>query len=392
MPPTTPSPHDPPQEFQEFRCLDGKGPPLKAHPSNHDRNWMSPNIDDGPTAHNEFGSFTYYDATHPIQIDTTSLNRFQLGNVELSLILVRRVDHKPFYRYLGHGLSKASSYSMSKFIAATAAAARMREATQGKLGLDGFVVTHTGNIPIGDLITAFCYYDESHVKSNGVANWFRTVSTRARGHQLVRDVGTQLGFADDDFAWHFTAEAPPFGGDFRAADGSAHHLELDSAAPLHSNMLHTMTSAEILKRLVMFRENPETRFDHVLWEDIQVLLYGAPASLWYPDPNRLHGMCADTATYIQQAFYELPIGNDQFPTVAERANGEWRIFSKMGFDTGHFVHTGYACFPVYQAGAIRPGWGKEFFISGRVNAQDGDEILAEAYRKVIVDIENGRLA
>ena len=130
----------------------------------------------------------------------------------------------------------------------------------------------------------------------------------------------------------------------------------------------------------------------ITWEDIQIILYGAPNSIWFAD-DQPQGMEGDTAVYIQQAF--------DVPSLDARSNGQWRVFSKLGFGItrrgAEFVHNGYACLPhITESGAIKENHGKEFVLSFFMTspaheAAQGDAKVADIYKTVVARILDGRI-
>ena len=109
----------------------------------------------------------------------------------------------------------------------------------------------------------------------------------------------------------------------------------------------------------MHREDETTRMPNLTWDDIEIILYGAPNSIWFSDQTP-QGMTSDTAVYVQQAL--------NIPVLDQRSAGRWRIFSKLGHGItsrgAEFVHNAYACLPSIEVdGTAKPDVGKEFILS-----------------------------
>jgi hypothetical protein len=76
-------------------------------------------------------------------------------------------------------------------------------------------------------------------------------------------------------------------------------FKLDQTTPVASNSLSSIAAAQLLMRLVLHRELPQTaRFPRLQWIDIQELLYGAgERSRLFPGVQ-WGGMSADTGTTL----------------------------------------------------------------------------------------------
>ena len=79
-------------------------------------------------------------------------------DMRITLVLVRRVNGVPHYRYLSNGNHEETfqPWSSTKFMAIANAGSRLRELTNGEVGL----TAHTGSEPIGDLVSVVHNYDE----------------------------------------------------------------------------------------------------------------------------------------------------------------------------------------------------------------------------------------
>lgn len=355
----------------------------KRTPSNRDRDLTcpvvastaSPVLPDGRTVR-------YLPATAEIEVDDEALLGIVPSSLDVTVILVRRVNGVPHYRYLSNG-SHADAFqpwSSTKFMAVANGAATLRARSNNRVGLTASV----SGIPLGDLATVIHSYDEQRYSSNGLAKYFHNIGGRARANGLVhawlRRPSTEA------FGGNYGAPEPALGYTFVEPSGQSVQLAPDTSGG-SSNHLSTLTLAEFLKRLVMHREDASTRLPGLQWADAATLFYGAARSLWYP--NAPGGMSANTAIYPQAA---LPID-----TIEQRSRGMWRVFSKLGFGDGEFVHVSYACLPSLDShGAPISDVGKELFISVRLatggsTMAERDALLARHYRAILTRVLDGRL-
>ena len=358
---------------------------VKALPSNRDRELACPTESASATVRTTDGrEVTYSPAGAPVEVDASALDGLVPDDLRVTLILVRRVNGVPHYRYLSNGRHNniVQPWSSTKFMAAANAAARLRTASDYRVGLTGSV----DGWPLGDLVTMVHAYDEKHFTSNGLSRYFHDVGGRARAQGLISSwLGRPAG---ETFGGNYGAPAAGLG--FRFEDGDATvQLTRDTATP-PENQLSTFTLAEFLKRLVMHREDAATRLPGIQWADVRTLLYGAEHSRLY-DANDPQGMEADTAIYLQQAF--------DVRAMEERTRGQWRVFSKLGHGQsrgGEFVHVGYACLPkLDDAGKPVPEAGKELFLATHLSAggrlAEGDSRLASIYRTIVGRVLDGQL-
>jgi len=367
-----------------FRYLDDTGC-TKALPTNRDRDLACPTRSASATVTTMDGrEVTYRAAGEPVEVDSSALEGLVPDDLRVTLILVRRVNGVPHYRYLSNGRhgDVVQPWSSTKFMAVANGAARLRTASGYQVGLTGSV----DGWPLGDLATMIHAYDEKHYTSNGLSRYFHDVGGRRRAQDLITN---WLGRPTrETFGGNYGAPSASLG--FRFKDGSATvDLSRDTASP-PENQLSTYTLAESLKRLVMHREDESTRLPGLQWADVRTLLYGAQNSRIYGarDPQ---GMESDTAIYLQQAF--------DVRAMEERSAGKWRVFSKLGHGPsrgGEFVHVGYACLPKLDSrGEPIPEAGKEMFLATHLNAGgklvEGDAKLATIYRTIVGRVLDGRL-
>lgn len=292
--------------------------------------------------------------------------------LRVTVIVIRRVDGVPRYRYLSNGTSSDvfQPWSSSKFLAIANAGATLRKRSDYAVGLGASV----DGREVGDLITAVHDYSGKPWSSNSISRWFHDVGGRANANAMIHEawLGRPSG---ETFGGNYGEAAPPLGLTFVEPTGASVTITRDtSSGP--ANALSTRTLAEALKRLALHREDAATRLPGIQWADLRVLFHGAP-----PKDGPLGGMSADTAIYLQA-------GHDA-DYVAKRSKGRFRNYSKLGFGSGQLVHVGYSCWPVLDpSGAPAKDAGDEFVIaarlaSGGADMGERDRILARAYRAII---------
>ncbi len=355
----------------------------KRTPSNHDRDLTCPNVASTATPTLPDGRMVrYLPATANVEVDDEALRGLVPSSFDVTVILVRRVNGVPYYRYLSNGTHADAfqSWSSTKFMAVANAASTLRARSNYKVGLTASV----GGIPLGDLATVIHSYDERRYSSNGLARYFHDIGGRAQANGLIHDWLRRP--STETFGGNYGVAAPALGYTFADPSGASLTISPDnSSGP--SNHLSTFTLAEFLKRLVMHREDASTRLPNLQWADAQALFYGAERSVWYP--NAPGGMSADTAIYPQAS---LPIDS-----IEQRSRGTWRVFSKLGFGNGEFVHVAYACLPSLDSqGAPVPDVGKELFISVRLatggsSDAERDALVARYYRAILSRVLDGRI-
>jgi hypothetical protein len=359
----------------------------KTLPSDRDRSFVCPNVSSTARVYSPVldRSVSYVQAEANPIVDETALVGMVPDDMRITLILVRRVNGVPHYRYLSNGRQDEvfQPWSSTKFMAVANAGSTLRHLSNGQVGL----TAHVDSTPIGDLISIVHNYDERAYTSNGLARWFLNVGTRSQLDRFIHDdwlgrpqhetLGGNYGHPTPDIAYEMTGD-----------DGSITLDGLDGRGP--ANQLSTFTIAEFLKRLVMHREDPSIAMPNLEWGDVQTLLYGASDSTMYA-PNDPQGMEGDTTVYLQSAL--------DMERVEANSQGRWRIFSKLGFGYargGEFVNAAYGCFPTLdEMGQVVPDWGKEFFIVTQLNGQgrhhDTDERLAQIYQRLVSAVMDGTL-
>lgn len=383
-------PEDPPAPCQKavdtpdyFQFLDNLCDEKK-WPSVQDRDRACPTVDLSPEVTLKDGTVvTYKPSTEPVEVDGSALAGIVPDGMDVTVILIRRVNGVPHYRYLSNGTHDVpfQPWSTTKVFAAANAASTLRIQSDYKVGLTADV----DGGPLGDHVTSLCNYDYDPYSSNGLGRYFHNIGGRARANDLIHDLWLKRP-AVETFGGNYGEAAPPLGYTFVEESGDSVSISPDQAAG-YANHLSTFTTAEALKRLVLHREEADQRLPGIQWKDIRVLLYGAEGSAKY---GPWGGMTQDTAIYLQ-------MGHD-IDYIEARSHGQWSIFSKLGLGTqGQFLDVGYACFPVLDgADQPVPGWGREFVISahlptGGATWKERDRLLAKAYRAIITRIVDGTL-
>lgn len=344
-------------EFQDDACQ------RKRTPSNHDRTVGCPIV--------STVSAGFAPAGAPVTIDGAALKGIVPDDVDVTAILIRRVNGVPYYRYLSNGTHDDAfqPWSSTKFMAAAGAGAALRKASGGKVGL---TAKATNGAWLGDLVTVIASYREDRYTSNGLAHYFLNVAGRAHVMSLVHD---WLGRpASETYGGNYGVPAPTdLGYTFTDAGGAKATIAPDDQSGI-PNHLSTHTLAEFMKRLVAW-EDTATRLPDLTKPDVETLFYGPATSAWYP--GELGGLAADTTIYVQSAL--------DMDAVEKDSHGRWRTFGKLGFGDGEFVLATYTCLPVLDAaGAPVPDRGAELVIATRATSGakawvDRDQELGKMY-------------
>ena len=356
----------------------------KKVPTDSDRERACPILDESATVPlTGGGEVTYVPSSAAVQVDGAALAGIVPPEMNITVMLIRRVGNVPQYRYLSNGTHDIAyqPWSTTKFLAAANAASELRVQSNYKVGFTGSV----DGLALGDLVTSLVNYDDSPYSSNSLGRYFHNVGGRTRANDLMHALW--LGRpAAETFGGNYGEAAAPLGYTFLDQGGASVSIQPDLSAGL-ANHLSSFTTAEALKRLVLHREEMSQRLPGIQWSDLRALFYGAEGSAKY---GPFGGMSADTAIYLQS-------GHD-IDYIEKRSHGQWRVFSKLGLGTaGQFTHVGYACFPVLDdQGKPVPGWGREFVISselatGGATWKERDRLLATSYRAIIKRIVDGRL-
>ncbi len=355
----------------------------KRYPSVMDRDRACPMADDSPTITRADGTtITYTSSSDPIVVDSEALKGLVPDEMNVVVILIRRVNGVPYYRYLSNGSHDTpyQPWSTTKFFAAANAASLLRIQSSYTVGLTADVDGYA----LGDLITSIHNYDYSPYSSNSLGRYFHNIGGRDRANDLVHALWLNRP-ASETFGGNYGEVEPPLGYHFVEPTGESVDITPDTTFG-YANNLSAFTMAEVVKRLVLHREEASQRLPGIQWKDLRVLLYGAENSAKYA----WGGMTADTAIYLQAAH--------DMDYIEARSHGQWTTFSKLGLGTsGQFLDVGYACYPVLDPeGNAVPGWGREFVIAahlptGGATWRERDRLLATYYRKIVLRIVDGRL-
>ena len=355
----------------------------KRFPSYEDRDLTCPVRDDSATIPLlGGGSVTYLPFNAVVEVDSSALVDIVPSDLDVTVILIRRVDGVPHYRYLSNGThdNAYQPWSTTKFLAAANAASTLRLESGDAVGLTASVDGQA----LGDFVTSIANYDYDPYSSNSLGRYFHNIGGRAKANALIH--ADWLGRpANETFGGNYGEAAPGLGYTFVEEGGGSVTIGPDgSAGP--ANHLSSFTMAEATKRLVLHREEPGQRLPGIQWADIQTLLYGAEGSSKGP----FGGLSQDKAIYFQS-------GHD-IDYIEARSHGQWRIFSKLGNGTdGQFLDVGYACLPVLDDNELPvPGWGRELVIAAHLPTggtpwKERDRLLATYFRAIIERVVDGRL-
>jgi hypothetical protein len=313
--------------------------------------------------------------------------------VDMVVILIRRTADGVYYKYLSNGrkLVPLETWSSSKVFAVAAAAGVIRRSC--KVGLEAMVKGPRGGIPLGDLVTIIASYDTSKgYTSNGLAKYFGQIATSA----LKNLVQNKLGKKSETLGGSYGVPAPAIGHSYSTSPNRKWCALKSQIGLGGANTISVLTSAELVKRIVMHREiKPNNRIPGFLWSDAQAILYGAVNSKLFQG-LKWGGMSTDISALIQSKL--------DMNSIEKRSKGKWRIFDKVGWGysssrRGDVRQNGYGCFPVVDAnGAAKPNSGVEFVIATR-GSLNGDastltkaRVLAqEAVGDVVKAIVSGKI-
>jgi hypothetical protein len=386
IPAVSDNPPDPCQEAIDdpyyFQFLDDVCK-AKKYPSVMDRDRACPVVDEGPIIPLADGTtVTYAPSDEPITVDGQALAGLVPDDLNVTLILIRRVNGVPHYRYLSNGIHDDAyqPWSTTKFLAAANAASMLRIQSSYLVGLTASV----DGLALGDLVTTMHAYDYNPYSSNALGRYFHNVGGRDRANDLVHGLWLNRP-AGETFGGNYGEVEPPLSYHFTEPSGDAVDITPDTSFG-YANHLSSFTMAEALKRLVLHREEANQRLPGIQWNDLRVLFYGAEGSRAYD----WGGMSRDAAIYLQT-------GHD-IDYLEARSHGQWTLFSKLGLgSSGQFLDVGYACFPVLDPdGDPVPGWGRELVLathlaSGGATWKERDRLLATAYRAIVSRVIDGRL-
>mgnify|MGYP004278102647 CR=1 FL=1 len=297
--------------------------------------------------------------------------------LDLCVIIIDDTGSSDYYCYgSSSALTPHETWSSSKIFSVSNAASKLRETESNlkcELGLNSYVRVK-GNqdpVPLGDLITIVTSYDKTaNYTSNSLSSYFNDIGFRER---LDEDILHDWFGAPKEFSLGGNYGEPTPSDLSFVLDGC--QIDKDAPATTYENSISALAAAEMLRRIVLYREiTPDERFPGVTWDDIQHILYGAgEQSLFFPGQG-WGGMTADTAIFVQSA---LEARNVSF----NDPEGKWRIFSKLGAGysssrrVGEIWTSAYACVP-----------GGEFILAARGSVvSDPSLVVAQSLVKKAVD-------
>ena len=371
-------------------------------PSNNNRNFTCP-VSYSSNRGSLFGQpITFQPATSGKAANWTALKRItdsikSASSLKLNLILVRRVNGKPHYYYLSNGTQndKVETWSSSKFMAFSAAASQLRKESGGRVGLNGWLKPSSSSndlIHAGDLASIITVYREpsyggGKLTSNNLGTFFQDVSGRPASNALISG---WLGRSGESFRGGYGASRDLYT-EFRDIGGERYTTRKSNSGYGPNNM-SMLTTSEFLKRIVMHREDANTRLPNVKWGDLQTLFYGAPKqhTKWFKDRD-LSGMQGGASSVSIQRFGGYN-NNKKDGAINSKTQGNWRHFSKIGYGSNESVYHAYTCVPEYSNGRVTGG--VEFIISARNKgnfSNKTDSVLHKAVDAIVENIQNGNL-
>jgi hypothetical protein len=166
-------------------------------PGNQDRNFTCPVAYESTEAVVNGKSINFLPASaNPRAANWNALSsivnrRSNSDEFKVTLILIRRVNGKPYYLYLSNGTQndQIQPWSSSKFLAFAAMASQTRYESDGRVGIDGWTadIANGGKVPIGDLVSFATTYRERFppYTSNNVSGWAQNVSGRPHSTEPI---------------------------------------------------------------------------------------------------------------------------------------------------------------------------------------------------------------
>lgn len=299
-----------------------------------------------------------------VGVDEHALDGLVPASDRAVVIDIRRVGGRPAYAYFGaHGLAHDTyePWSSAKIMAASAAMARARVATDGQVGGPASVSVGT----IGDLVTAMETYAPSGGvpgSSNEIAGYFLTIAGAERTNGLFGE--GWLNLTGDASGFHASSVA----GRTRSAWGAAPYAAgrtwtmprgpSYAATPdtrmVDDKPMSAFAQAEWLKRLSQTALAPRASLPGFQAEDLDVLFYGRPGS------TQVGGMLAGISNYVANAVAgTTALGAAETVARIDARNGgrsNWRIFDKVGWgdstarSRSEVVLVSYTCLPEYDGG------------------------------------------
>jgi hypothetical protein len=295
--------------------------------------------------------------------DFRALDGLVGDDTQAVIVDVRRVGGVPAYAYFGNGGTAHDVYepwSASKFQAASAALARVRQESGGEVGGDARV----GRVAVSDLVTALHSYGPSGdvtASSNAIGGYLLQVAGTDFASKLFGD--GWLGLDDDASRFRSGYGAAPFepeSAPWVGPDGTAAAITPKRDAMNGDKLMSAFAQAEWLRRLALHEDEPDTRMPGLTSDDLEVLFYGADRN---GEPG---GMSAGVSTYLAQAIASASTADEARATLGRVAGPHWRIFSKVGWgdsstrNRSEVVTVAYACLPEL-------GGGRELVVAARTS-------------------------
>jgi len=297
-------------------------------------------------------------------VDDRALDGLVPGSDRALVIDIRRVNGKPAYAYFGaHGKIHETyePWSSAKFMAASAAMARVRAVSQSKVGGPANVAVG----PVGHLVTAMESYATAGGipgASNEIAGYFLTVAGADRTNALFG--ANWLALSADESGFRISSSpgrtnsawgAAPYaaGNTWTMPNGPSAAVVRDSRMVADKPM-SALAQGEWLKRLTQHELSPESSMPGIQKADLDVLFYGAPGTA------KPGGMLAGVSNYVANAIVGTStLGEVDTIRRLDQKNGgksNWRIFDKVGWgdsstrSRSEVVLVSYACLPEFDGG------------------------------------------
>ncbi|MGS2719306.1 hypothetical protein [Paraglaciecola aestuariivivens] len=277
------------------------------------------------------------------------------------------------YRYLANDASQDSLFepwSASKVMAYTAAVAKVRQLSQGKIG----AMSLAGTTPIADMLTSIHSYEafgQANGDSNALASYFVNLAGRDRLTALFHDQWLMLsnsavrfrgGYANQVFTpqtAYWQKDQHKIKLDYPTTNAEA--LDYQTYRCQHCGLtgnkpMTTLALAEWLKRLAAHDRESQTRHPFLHSEDIEVLFYGKGHS---DSQHTYGGMMQGISLMLHNALAAAISGkhtHDTKQVLDQATKGQWRIWQKIGWGpsetrgTGENVVLAHVSLPHFQGG------------------------------------------
>lgn len=289
------------------------------------------------------------------------------NGVSALVIDMKRVNGRPAYLYLANNGRQNAPYepwSASKFMAASAAMARMRTLSGFTTGGDA----KAGAYAVGDMITAIHTYNPiGNVPgaSNEIATYFLDLAGRKFTSDLMHDRWLRMSDASQFCGGFGTARWDRPGTTWSGAGGAVSGSFSTACNGYNGSTgkyMSLLTMGEWLKRTV-HHELVAERLPGLQAADVRTLLYGN-----LERNGVVGGMLAGESVYMAQALmggtrvgrfgsHGGPENEAAQKHFNARTGGKWRIFHKLGAGPSsrsggraEIVMAAYACLPEFEGG------------------------------------------